>query len=169
VPAVAGTALRPRAPTPTPMKVILIEDHDTLGIKGDVVEVKPGYGQNFLIPRQLAVVATPSTLKRYAEERRQAAHKIEAARGNAEKLAARLEGTEVVIPVRTGEENRIFGSVTTQQIADDLTAKGYDVDRRKITLSEDVRVTGVYTATVRLHPDFSSEIKVSVVPEEASL
>ena len=151
------------------MKVILTEDHDTLGLKGDVVEVKPGYGQNFLIPRQLAVVATASTVKRYAEERRQAAHKIEAARGNAEKLAARLDGTEVVIPVRTGEENRIFGSITTQQIADELKTLGYDIDRRKITLSEDVRVTGVYPATVRLHPEFSSEVKVKVVAEESSL
>ena len=151
------------------MKVILTEDHDTLGLKGDVVEVKPGYGRNFLIPRQLAVVATPSSVKRYEEERRQAAHKIEAARGNAEKLAQKLEGTEVVIPVRTGEENRIFGSVTTQQVADELKTLGFDVDRRKITLSEDVRVTGVYPATVRVHPEFTAEVKVKVVPEEASL
>lgn len=151
------------------MKVILTEDHDTLGLKGDVVEVKSGYGQNFLIPRQLAVVATPSTVKRYAEERRQAAHKIEAARGNAEKLAARLDGTEVVIPVRTGEEDRIFGSITTQQIADELATLGFDVDRRKITLSEDVRVTGVYPATVRIHPEYTSEVKVKVVAEESSL
>ena len=74
------------------MKVILTEDHDTLGIKGDLVEVKPGYGQNYLIPRQMAVVATKSTIKRYAEERRQAAHKIEAARGNAECLPGKLGG-----------------------------------------------------------------------------
>ena len=151
------------------MKVILTEDHDTLGLRGDEVEVKPGYGQNFLIPRQMAVVATKSTRKRYAEETKQAAHKVEAARGNAEKLAQRLDGTELVFPVKTGEEGRLFGSVTTQQVADELTAKGYDIDRRKITMSEDIRTTGDYTATVRLHPEFSSEIKVSVVPEEASL
>ena len=151
------------------MKVILTEDHDTLGLKGDVVEVKPGYGRNFLIPRQMAVTATPSTVKRYAEERRQAAHKIEAARGNAEKLAQKIEGTEVLIPVRTGEEDRIFGSVTTQQIADDLATKGYEIDRRKITLSEDIRTTGVYPATIRVHPEFTAEIKVKVVPEEASV
>ena len=151
------------------MKVILTEDHDTLGIKGDVVDVKPGYGRNFLIPRQLAVLATSSSLKRYAEERRQAAHKIEAARGNAEKLTQKLDGTEVVIPVRTGEENRIFGSITTQQIADELKSVGFDIDRRKITMSEDVRVTGVYTATVRVHPEFTADVKVKVVPEESSL
>lgn len=151
------------------MKVILIEDHDTLGIKGDIVDVKPGYGQNFLIPRQMAVVATPSTIKRYAEEKRQAAHKIEAARENAEKLAKRLEGIEVLIPVRTGEENRIFGSVTNQQIADELAAQGFEIDRRKITLSEDVRTTGVYPATVRIHPEITAEVKVKVVPEESSV
>ena len=151
------------------MKVILTEDHDTLGIKGDLVEVKPGYGRNFLIPRQLAVVATPSNVKRYAEERRQAAHKIEAARGNAETLAAKLEGTEILIPARTGEEDRLFGTVTTQQITDELTALGYDVDRRKVSLSEDIKTTGVYPATVRIHPEISAEIKVKVVPEEASV
>ena len=151
------------------MKVILTEDHDTLGIKGDLVEVKPGYGRNFLIPRQLAVVATPSNVKRYAEERRQAAHKIEAARGNAETLAAKLEGTEILLPARTGEEDRRFGTVTTQQITDELTALGYDVDRRKVSLSEDIKTTGVYPATVRIHPEISAEIKVKVVPEEASV
>jgi large subunit ribosomal protein L9 len=149
------------------MKVILTEDHDTLGIKGDLVEVKPGYGQNYLIPRQMAVVATKSTIKRYAEERRQAAHKIEAARGNAEKLAARLDGTEILIPVRTGEEGRLFGTVTTQQITDELIALGYDIDRRKVSLSEEIKTVGVYAATVRLHPEFSSEVKVKVVAEEA--
>jgi len=151
------------------MKVILTDDHDTLGLKGDVVEVKPGYGRNFLIPRQMAVLATPSAQKRYAEERKQAAHKVEAAKTNAESLAKRLDGTEVLIPVRTGEENRIFGSVTTQQIADELATKGFNVDRKKISLSEDIRTTGVYPATVRIHPEITAEVKVKVVPEEASL
>lgn len=151
------------------MKVILTADHDTLGLKGDVVDVKPGYGQNFLIPRQMAVVATKSTLKRYAEERRQAAHKVEAARGNAEKLAAKLDGTEVLIPVRTGEEDRIFGTITNQQVADELATMGYEIDRRKITISEDIRTTGEYSATVRVHPEITSEVKIRVVPEEASV
>ena len=151
------------------MKVILIEDHDTLGIKGDVVDVKPGYGRNYLIPQQLAVVATPSALKRYEEERRQAAHKVEAARENAEKLAQKLNDVEIVIPVQTGEENRIFGSITTQQIADELKTQGFDIDRRKISMAEDVRVTGVYPATVRLHPEHTAEVKVKVVPNEATV
>lgn len=151
------------------MKVILTEDHETLGLRGEVVEVKPGYGRNFLIPRQMAVIATPSSVKRYAEERKQAAHKIEAARENAEKLAAKLNAAEVLIPVQTGEDNRIFGSITTQQVADELAQQGMEVDRRKITMSEDVRTTGVYPATVKLHPEVQAEVKVRVVPEEASV
>ena len=151
------------------MKVILTEDHETLGLRGELVEVKPSYGRNYLIPRQLAVVATPSAIKKYTEERKQAAHKVEAARENAQKLAGRIEKVEVLIPVQTGEENRIFGSITTQQIADELAQQGIEVDRRKITLSEDVRTTGVYPATVKLHPEVSAEFKVKVVPEEASV
>ena len=151
------------------MKVILKEDLDNLGLKGDVVDVKDGYGRNYLIPRQLAVVATKSAVKQYTEERRQAAHKVEAQRTQAEGLAKRLEGTEVVIPVRVGEEDKIFGTVTTQQVADELAAMGYDVDRRKVTMSEDVRVIGVYTATVRVHPEFSADVKVKVVPMEDSI
>ncbi len=147
------------------MKVILKEDHETLGMKGDLLEVKNGYGRNFLIPRQLAVVATKSSIKQYAEERRQASHKIAAQRSDSEAFAARLDGTEVVISARVGEEKRIFGTITTQQVAEALAEKGYEIDRRKITLSEDIKLVGVYSATVRLHPEFSSEIKVQVVPE----
>ena len=151
------------------MNVILTQDHDTLGMKGDLVDVKPGYGRNYLIPRQMAVVATPSNVKKYEEERRQAAHKIEAARDQAEALAKKIDGTELLIPTTVGEEGRLFGSITTQQIADELAAKGYEVDRRKITLSEDIRTTGVYTATVKVHQDFDAEVKVNVTPEEASV
>lgn len=151
------------------MTIILTEDHDTLGMKGDVVDVKPGFGQNFLIPNGLAVVATPSMRKRYEEERRQAAHKIEAARESAEKLAKQLEGTEIVIPVKTGDDDeRIFGTVTTAQVVDELKTIGFDLDRRKVSM-EDVRTTGVYPATVRVHPEITAEVKVKVVPEEASI
>ena len=151
------------------MKVILTEDHDTLGVKGDLVEVKPGYGQNYLIPRQLAVVATKSTTKRYAEERRQSAHKLEAQREQAETMAKRIDGTTVVIPVQTGAEDRIFGSVTTQQVVDELKVQGFDVDRRKVTMSEDPRTTGDYTATVRLYQDVTADVTVRVVANEESL
>ncbi len=115
------------------MKVILTEDLENLGTRGTLVEVKDGYGRNYLIPRRLAVVAT---------------------KGNV---------------ARVGEDERLFGTVTTQQIADELARQGYDVDRRKITLDEEIRTTGVFPATVRVHPLFSAQVKVQVVPEEASL
>ena len=148
------------------MKVILKEDHDTLGMKGDVVEVKNGYGQNYLIPRQLAVVATKSGVKQAEEERRQASHKIAAQREQMEALAKRLDGVEVTIPARTGEEGRLFGTVTAPQIVDALAEKGFEVDRRKISLDGDIRQTGTYTATVRLAPELTSAVQVIVVPEQ---
>jgi large subunit ribosomal protein L9 len=147
------------------MKVILKEDLENLGPAGTLVEVKPGYGRNYLIPRGLAVIANPGNVRRYEEETRQRAHKIEQARKDAEALARRLGGMELTIPMRVGEENRLFGTVTTQQVADALQAKGIEVDRRKIALDEEIRVTGVYTATVRLDHDHSAGVKVVVVPE----
>lgn len=147
------------------MKVILKEDLDNLGQAGTVVEVKPGYGRNYLIPRGLAVVANAGNVRRYEEETRQRSHKIEQQRKDAEALTRRLEGMELTIPMPTGEENRLFGTVTTQQVADALQSKGIEVDRRRIALNEEIRVTGVYTASVRLHPEHTAEVKVKVVPE----
>lgn len=151
------------------MKIILKEDLENLGLAGEVVDVKPGYGRNYLIPRGLAVVANKSNQARYAEEVRQRAHKLEQKRKDAEALAKRLDGMEITIPMPTGEENRLFGTVTTTQIADELKAKGFDLDRRAISLSEDIRLTGVYPATVKLHHEQSAELKIKVVAEESSL
>ena len=151
------------------MKVILTEDHDTLGLRGDVVEVKNGYGRNFLVPRQLAVIASKSNVKRYTEERRQQEHKLEARRAKDAELAAKLEGVEITIAMQTGEEDRIFGTVTTQQIAEGLEAQGLPVDRRKITISEEIKTVGVYPATVRVSPEHTAEVKVKVVPNEEAV
>ena len=148
------------------MKLILTQDVDNLGSRGEQVTVRDGYGRNFLIPRGLAVVANSSNLKRYQEEERQAAHKISRAKTDAAGLAERLQSVELTIPARVGEENRIFGTVTTQQVADALAAKGVEVDRRKIELDEEIRMLGVYTATLRLHRDVSAQVRVRVVPEE---
>lgn len=150
------------------MKIILKEDLENLGLTGEVVEVKPGYGRNYLIPRGLAVVANPSNVRRFEEETRQRQHKLDAQRRDAGALATRLGSMELTIPMPTGEENRLFGTVTTQQIADELKEKGIEVDRRKITLAEEIRYTGVYTALVRLHPEHTAEVKVKVVPDAAS-
>jgi large subunit ribosomal protein L9 len=151
------------------MKVILTEDFESLGARGTLVEVKDGYGRNYLIPRRLAVVATAGNVRRYAEEQRQRAHKVEAERRTAEETAAKLDGQEIVIAARVGEENRLFGTITTQQIVEELAARGFDVDRRKVTLDEEIRTTGVYPATVRVHPQYTAQVKVRVEPEEASL
>lgn len=144
------------------MKVILKEDLANLGLTGEVVDVKAGYGRNYLIPRGLAVVANKGNVLRYQEETRQRAHKIEQQRKDAEALAKRLDGVELLISMPVGEENRLFGTVTTQQVSDLLAEKGYAVDRRKISFSEDIRVTGIYTATVKLLPELASSVKVIV-------
>jgi large subunit ribosomal protein L9 len=148
------------------MKVILTQDVDTLGVAGDIVTVKSGYGRNYLIPRGLALQATTRNIKVAEENRRQAAHKLAAVRENAEELARRLYDLDVIIPARVGEENRIFGSVTTQQIAEVLARKGLAIDRRKIDLQEEIRALGVYPATIRLHSEVVAEIKVQVVPAD---
>lgn len=150
------------------MDIILTQDVDELGVKGTVVTVKNGYGRNYLIPRGMAVVANKGNRARFEEEARQASHKIEKAREDASKLKDRLDETEIVIPARVGEEGRLFGTVTTQQVADALIERGFEIDRRKVSI-EDIRQTGVYTATVKLHPEFSASPKVKVVPEEESL
>ena len=150
------------------MKVILTEDHDTLGAKGDAVEVKNGYGQNFLIPRRLAVPATTSALKRYAEETRQAAHKVEAQLANLKTLADKLSGTVVTIATRTGEDGRLFGTITTTQIADALAAAGTAVDRRKVSLDADIREVGDHPAQVRFSADAVATVTVRVVSENVA-
>jgi large subunit ribosomal protein L9 len=147
------------------MNVILTQDVDNLGQKGEVVSVKGGYGRNFLIPRGFAVVANSSNVKRYEEETRQQSLKLESARKDAEALAKRVDAMEVVLQAPVGEEDRIFGTITTQQIAEALAKNGIEVDRRKISLDSDIRTTGEYTATVKLHPEHSGTLKVQVVPE----
>ncbi|MEM6335861.1 MAG: 50S ribosomal protein L9 [Bacteroidota bacterium] len=147
------------------MKVILTQDVEKLGSEGDVVTVKPGYGRNFLIPKGLAALATKRTMKAHEEKRRQQAHKLERLRNDADALAKQLADTPIILHARVGEENRIFGTITTQQIADFLRNRGLDVDRRKISLHEDIRSLGVYPASIQLHPEVTAEVKVQVVPE----
>jgi large subunit ribosomal protein L9 len=150
------------------MKVILTQDAENLGQKGEVVQVKDGFGRNFLIPRGLAVVANSSNIRRYQEETRQQARKLEQVRKDAAAITARVSEMEVVIRKPVGEEERIFGTVTTQEIAEELQKQQIDVDRRKITLDQDIRSLGTYTAKVRLHPEHVAELTVRVEPEEAA-
>jgi len=147
------------------MKVILKQDVETLGSTGDIVTVKNGYGRNYLIPRGLAILATPSNVKVVEEIRRQTSHRLERLVNDAKELARQLEKLDIVISARVGEESRIFGSITTQQVADVLASKGLEIDRRKIELQEEIRALGVYPATIKLHGDVTAEVKIQVVPE----
>lgn len=147
------------------MKVILQKDVDNLGEAGDVVTVKDGFGRNYLIPRGLARIATAGAVRQREEEVRQASRRIARETESAVGLAKELEKTEIVIAAKVGEENRIFGTVTTQQIAVELAKRGFEIDRRNIELSEDIRMIGVYTADVRLRKDVTAHVKVHVMPE----
>lgn len=147
------------------MKLILLQDVENLGSEGDIVTVKDGYGRNFLIPKGFAVMATKGAEKALQEELRQKSRKIAQKKEDAQRIAAELENMEISVPARVGEENRIFGTVTPQQVAIQLAHQGFDVDRRKIEMNEEIRMIGVYSATVRLHPEVTAQLKVRVVPE----
>lgn len=147
------------------MKVILLQEVENLGESGDIVTVKNGFGRNYLIPRGLARLATASSVKAWKEERRQASRKLAQKQGDAQNLANELAKMDLVLRAKVGEENRIFGTITSAQLVEALAAEGVSVDRRKVELSEDVRMLGVYTATVKLHPEVTAELKFRVEPE----
>lgn len=146
-----------------PMKIILRADVDNLGVLGDEVAVKPGYARNYLIPQGLAMPATASNRKQFELESKKLQAKADAARGGAEALAAKVNGAKVVIEVRVGEGDKLYGSVTAGNIAEALAAQGVELDKRKIQLDQPIRSTGDYTLTVRLHPQVHAELKVSVI------
>lgn len=147
------------------MKVILKEDVQGLGYKDDVVEVKAGYGRNFLIPTGKAVIASPSALKMLAENQRQRAHKLAQIKADAEALAAKLNEVEALtISAKTSETGTVFGSVNAIQIAEALKEKGIEIDRKLIEVAP-VKEIGKYTATVKLHRDVTTEVAFEVVAE----
>ena len=147
------------------MKLILIEDVPNLGYKDDVIEVKSGYGRNYLIPQGKAVIATPSALKILAENQRQRAHKLAKIKADAEAVAATLEGVALTIGAKTSSTGTIFGSVNNKQIAEALEKAGHNIDRKLIFIKEAVKEVGNYTATVRLHKEVAVEIPFEVVAE----
>ncbi|MEJ8803953.1 50S ribosomal protein L9 [Pontibacter sp. H249] len=147
------------------MEVILKDDVKGLGYKNDTVTVKPGYGRNYLIPQGLAVIASSSNKKVVAENIRQAAHKAEKIQGDAQELANNIGDLTLEIPAKVGETGKIFGSVTTLQLSDALKAKGFDVDRKRISFDQDVKSAGEYTATLNLHKEVKHQVKFNVVAE----
>jgi large subunit ribosomal protein L9 len=147
------------------MEVILKEDIKGLGYKNDLVDVRPGYGNNFLIPRGLAIVATVSAKKVLAENIKQAAHKAEKLKKDAIELAEKIKGATVEITAKVGDTGKIFGAVTSLQVSDALSKKGINVDRKRITFKGEVKEVGEYIALVDLHKEVKVELKFTVKGE----
>lgn len=147
------------------MKVILMEDVPSLGEAGTIVEVTDGYARNYLIPKGLVLAATPSNMKAYEERQKQRQLRENRAKRDAQSLAKELEKISLTAMVPVGDEDRMFGSVTSQTIATLLQEKGYDIDRRKITLDTPIRALGVYTVPIKLLPEVEARVKVWVVKE----
>ncbi|MCB9245755.1 MAG: 50S ribosomal protein L9 [Flavobacteriales bacterium] len=148
------------------MKLILKEDVKKLGYRNDVVDVKPGYGRNYLIPQGAAILATPSALKMLEEEIRQNQAKELQRLEDAKVLAEKLTGTTLKIATKAGSNGRIFGSVTTIQIAQSLKDLGFDIDRKKIDINEDIKELGQYKATIDLHKEVKVDIDLDVFHED---
>jgi len=145
------------------MEVILRAAVENLGHPGDIVKVSPGYGRNYLLPRGLAYAATTGNKKRIEQERQRLEAAEATRRESAEQLAARLEQVSLTFSARVGEEGKLFGSVTTADIAHQLEAQGFSLEKRQIDLHEPIRALGVYRVPVRLHADVKPEIKVWVI------
>jgi len=148
------------------MEVILREDIDNLGTRGQVVKVAPGYARNFLLPKRLAVAATDAN-KKIVEQERQAHLRKEAKfKADAEDLSKLLSGVIVTITQKSGENDQLFGSVTSKDIADALAAKNYTIDRKKIQLDDPIKQLGEFKVPVKLHKDVTAEVTVVVAKEE---
>ena len=147
------------------MEIILKEDVVNLGYKNDIVNVKSGYGRNYLIPTGKAVIASPSAKKMLAEELKQRAHKLEKIKKDAEAMAAKLEGVSLTIATTVSSTGTIFGSVGNIQIAEALSKLGHEVDRKIIVVKDAIKEVGSYKAIVRLHKEVSVEIPFEVVAE----
>ena len=148
------------------MEVILREDVEKLGSRGQVVKVAPGYARNFLLPKRLAVEANESNKKIVEQERQAYLRKEAKLKGEMEDLAKMLNGVSISIAQKAGENDQLFGSVTSKDVADALAAKGYTVDRRKIQLDEPIKQLGEFKVPVRLHKEVTAEVTVNVTKEE---
>lgn len=148
------------------MEVILLQDVNKLGQKDDIVTVKNGYGSNFLIPNGYAVAATPSAKKMHAENLKQRAHKEEKIKVTAQEIATKLTDVALVIGAKTSSSGKIFGSVNTIQIAEALKERGFEIDRKNITLPEDqIKEVGKYKAVIKLHREVKVEVGFEIIGE----
>lgn len=145
------------------MQVILQEDVPNLGRAGDIVKVRDGYGRNFLLPKDKAIVADPKNVKQLEHNKKLVASKQSKMKGDAEKLAEKLKELSITISREAGEEDKIFGSVTTKDIADALRGEGYIIDRHDIKLEAPIKQIGIFDVGVRLHTEVNGTLKIWVV------
>jgi large subunit ribosomal protein L9 len=148
------------------VKVILISDQRNLGRRGDIVEVKPGHGRNYLLPQGMALMATPANLKYFEQQRSKIDARHAKERDSAAQYAERLAEVSISIPKRVGETGTLYGSVTAGDIAELLAKRGFTVDRRRIDLEGGIKALGEHPVRIELYSDVVAEIKVSVVAEE---
>ena len=148
------------------MEIILLQDVTRLGSKDDIVKVKDGYGRNFLIPQKMAIVATESAKKVLAENIKQKAHKEAKLKAAASEIAEQLKNKQLVIGAKTSSTGKIFGSVNTIMIAEAINKKGFDIDRKQISIADDsIKEVGKYTAKIKLHKEVVVELEFEVVSE----
>jgi len=145
------------------MKVILKEDVKDLGEIGSIVDVKIGYGRNYLIPRNLAVEANPKNLKQFEHEKKIILVKAKKVKQSMQDIADQISKMTLTIEAQAGEEDKLFGSVTTKDIAEAITAQGVEIDKRKVILEEAIKRLGTYDVTVKVHKDVTATVKVEVV------
>jgi large subunit ribosomal protein L9 len=150
------------------MKVLLKEDIPKLGSVGDEVEVKDGYGRNFLIPTGKALLATPKNLKQFRHQKSIVDHKVKKFRGVAQGIADQLAKLSLSVKKKVGEQGKLFGAVTSQEIADLVSAQGVEIDRRKIQLGEPIKSLGEFKVPVKLHPQVTAEITLTVIAEAST-
>ena len=148
------------------MEVILREDIERVGTRGQVVKVANGYARNFLLPKRLAVAATDANRKIVEQERQAHLRREAKQKGEAEDLSKLLSGVTVTIAQKAGENDQLFGSVTSKDVADALAQKNFTIDRRKVLLDEPIKQLGEFKVPVRLHRDVTAEVTVQVVKEE---
>ena len=148
------------------MEIILKEDIPTLGYKNDIIDVKDGYGRNYLIPKGLAIQATTSAKKIHSENQKQRAHKEEKIKNEALELAGKLEGLSLEIGAKTSSKGKIFGSVNNIQLAEVLQKEGFEIDRKLIKIVDDqIKNVGTYKATIKLHKEVSVDLEFQVISE----
>jgi large subunit ribosomal protein L9 len=147
------------------MKIILRQDYKSIGKTGDIITVKNGYARNFLIPKGIAITATARNMKILKEEEKLFTNRKDKDRLKSDSVAKELSKISITVSVPVGEEDRVFGSVTSQTIAEVLNEKGYAIDRKKIQLDEPIKALGVYTVPIKLHSDVEANLRVWVVKE----